>query len=447
MYVKKGRQIPTWFIALGDVILINVALLLAYYLRFRGNLPEVNVQPFYHLAPFIMISTIVVFQIFDLYKRNWNGIDRSIRTIFVAIICLFLLINTATFWLRGFAFPRSVLGLGFIMQLIFIWLWRTFCWHLERRIHGSLEVVAIASPSEKDIFEKLLSSNSGYFRISKIIPVEDFDLSQDFKKADAFLVLSSVPEEYKVQLLNHCIAHGKTLFLVPRLYEIFIGKAEVKQIDDLPILELNDFVPSPGLSVIKRVIDIVISAIGLLILLPLMAIVVLAIKATSPGPVFYMQERVGQGGKTFMLYKFRTMIDHAEDKTGPVLASNNDCRITPVGRILRATRIDEIPQLWNVLKGDMSIVGPRPERPFFTHKLEEDMPAYRYRYLVKPGITGLAQILGKYRTSPDDKLRYDLLYIRNLSLFQDVKIMMQTVPVMMNGEAADGYQNKVSNNA
>ena len=138
----------------------------------------------------------------------------------------------------------------------------------------------------------------------------------------------------------------------------------------------------------------------------------MAIKLTSPGPVFYTQKRVGRNNKVFQLYKFRTMINNAEARTGPVLSSEKDGRVTKVGRILRMTRIDEIPQLINVLKGDMSIVGPRPERPVFVEKYCKELPDYAYRHMINTGITGLAQVSGKYSTSPQDKLRYDLLYAK-----------------------------------
>ncbi|MFY9139350.1 MAG: sugar transferase, partial [Thermacetogeniaceae bacterium] len=250
---------------------------------------------------------------------------------------------------------------------------------------------------------------------------------------------------YKSELLRYCLNRGKAFFLVPSTYEIFLSNADVKQMDDLPVLEVIKLFPSNGVVAVKRVIDIVLSALGLIILSPLMIIVALAIKATSPDPVFYLQERVGQGEKPFMLYKFRTMINNAEARTGPVLASDDDPRITPIGKFLRATRIDEIPQLWNVLKGDMSLVGPRPERPFFIEKFKKEIPGYEYRHLVKPGITGLAQIAGKYSTTADDKLRYDLMYIGNLSLLQDIKILVQTVPVVMNSSAAGGVEKRKHN--
>jgi len=442
---QKRRQIPLILIVIGDIVLINAALLIAYFLRFSGELPVINVKPFYQLTPFIVVFTIVIFEIFDLYKRNWKGINKDFRTILSAVFFVFLLTNTATFWLRGFAFPRSVLFIGLVNQIVLIWLWRAFCWQLERKIYGLLNVVAVGSTLDRETVDKLLSNKGSYFNLTNLVSVEDIHNSPELEQADGIFILPSIPVDYKSELLRYCLNRGKAFFLIPSTYEIFLSSADVKQLDDLPVLEVIKFFPSNGVAVAKRIIDIVLSALGLILLSPLMIIVALLIKVTSPGPVFYMQVRVGQGEKPFLLYKFRTMINNAEASTGPVLATEDDPRITPIGKFLRATRIDEIPQLWNVLKGDMSLVGPRPERPFFIEKFKKEIPGYEYRHLVKPGITGLAQIAGKYSTTADDKLRYDLMYIGNLSLLQDIKILMQTVPVVMNSAAAGGVEKTQQN--
>lgn len=171
-----------------------------------------------------------------------------------------------------------------------------------------------------------------------------------------------------------------------------------------------------------------------------MLVTAIAIKADSKGPVIYSQERVGLYGKTFKVYKFRSMRQDAEAKSGPVLAKEGDNRITKVGRFIRATRIDELPQLFNVLKGEMSIVGPRPERPFFVEQYVQERPEYSYRHNVKPGITGLAQIAGKYNTTAYDKLIYDLIYIQEQSVKTDLIIMLQTFKVLITKESTEGVK-------
>ncbi|WP_252228482.1 sugar transferase [Caldicoprobacter algeriensis] len=186
---------------------------------------------------------------------------------------------------------------------------------------------------------------------------------------------------------------------------------------------------------IKRVMDIVLSLIGIIIAIPLMLIFGIAIKLESKGPVFYCQERVGKNGKVFMLYKLRSMYQNAEEN-GAKWAEKDDPRVTKVGRIMRKTRIDELPQLFNVLKGDMSIVGPRPERPIFTYQFNEQIPGFVNRLQVKPGLTGWAQVNGGYELGPAEKLEYDLYYIENRSILMDIKIMLKTVKVILTGKGA-----------
>lgn len=189
----------------------------------------------------------------------------------------------------------------------------------------------------------------------------------------------------------------------------------------------------------KRVFDVTVAAVGLLILLPICAITALLVKLTSRGPVVFKQTRVGRDGKLFEMYKFRTMCVDAEKESGPVWAKKNDCRITPIGKFLRKTRIDEIPQFVNVIKGDMSIVGPRPERPIFVEKFVKEIPDYEKRLAVKPGITGLAQVWHRYDETIEDvkkKIKYDILYIKKFCFWTDLGILLRTVRVVLTGSGA-----------
>lgn len=219
--------------------------------------------------------------------------------------------------------------------------------------------------------------------------------------------------------------------VVPGLYEARVGRLRFRSVRDLPLVDLAPADASPAYLAMKRALDMAVALIGLVLTAPAMALAALAIKLTSPGPVLFRQERVGKGGRTFTVLKLRTMVLDAEKHTGPVLSAGAaDRRITPLGRLLRATRLDEVPQLLNVLCGEMSIVGPRPERPCFVQKFEAEIPAYRERHQVSPGITGLAQVHGGYAIDAEMKLRYDLLYAHHQSLWLDLKIMFQTVATM-----------------
>jgi len=187
---------------------------------------------------------------------------------------------------------------------------------------------------------------------------------------------------------------------------------------------------------VKRLTDIVASLIGLIISLPILLITAVAIKLESSGPVIFKQQRVGLNGKEFTIYKLRSMVKNAEAKTGPVWAKKNDMRVTKVGKFIRKTRIDELPQFVNILKGEMSLVGPRPERAVFIEEFSKDYPHFEDRLLVKPGVTGLAQVTGGYELTPHQKARLDLLYIRRQGLWLDIKVLLQTVRVVIFGDGA-----------
>ncbi|MGI6727983.1 MAG: sugar transferase [Anaerovoracaceae bacterium] len=197
-------------------------------------------------------------------------------------------------------------------------------------------------------------------------------------------------------------------------------------------------------NIIKRLSDIVMSLLGIVITSPIILITIIAIKYEDRGPIFFKQERCGLKGKLFNVIKFRSMVVDAEKYTGAVFATENDPRITKVGRIIRAARIDEIPQFFNVLIGNMSFVGPRPERPIFVKEFSKDFPEYQHRLAVKPGITGLAQVMGNYTTTIENKIKFDLMYIINYSMVLDIKIVMQTIKVVFKKEQAAGFSEEDS---
>jgi sugar transferase (PEP-CTERM system associated) len=236
------------------------------------------------------------------------------------------------------------------------------------------------------------------------------------------------------QLLDIRLRGGVTFDHLASVYEEYTGKIAVENLRPSWFIFSTGFRKTRALLAAKRVFDIALSLFGLIVGFPVMLAVALLVKLTSRGPIFYHQERVGLGGRTFEVHKFRSMRQDAEAATGPVWSRKNDSRITPTGRFLRRTRLDELPQMWNVLRGDMSIVGPRPERPTFVAELTEKIPFYGQRHVVKPGLTGWAQVRYTYGASVEDaiqKLQYDLYYIKNLSLALDLVIVLETVKTVV----------------
>ncbi|MFT6082793.1 MAG: sugar transferase (PEP-CTERM system associated) [Planctomycetota bacterium] len=245
--------------------------------------------------------------------------------------------------------------------------------------------------------------------------------------------------KFPVEALLKCRMDGVIIEEKEAMYERLTGKLAVESMRPSYLIYGSGFTKAPLTLALKRVLDILASLIGVVLSIPICILTALAIKLTSRGPIFFLQERVGEDGETFRLIKFRTMRTDAEDKSGPVWAAKNDVRVTAVGRFMRLTRIDEIPQFLNILRGQMSFVGPRPERKHFVDQLKQDIPFYPLRHTVKPGLTGWAQVCHPYGASIEDaqeKLRYDLYYIKNMSLLFDVSIMLRTVAVIMRGSGA-----------
>jgi exopolysaccharide biosynthesis polyprenyl glycosylphosphotransferase len=262
-------------------------------------------------------------------------------------------------------------------------------------------------------------------------------LVSKIKLIDEVFLCSDVHPQIRDKILPVCVKYNKEVCFVPRYFDISIISSSLYKIVDIPVFRIEKMELSLEDRFVKRIIDMLLAIIAVILLLPGSLLLAILIKLDG-GPVFYKQERLTRGNKLFKIYKFRTMIPDAEKHSGPVLAEDKDPRITLLGRIMRTIRLDEIPQLINIIKGDMSIVGPRPERPFFFEQFENEIPEYAYRLKVKAGLTGLAQIEGKYNTAVEYKLRYDLIYINNYSILRDLLIMLQTIKILFLKESTEG---------
>jgi len=443
---KNIANIPPVIIALGDVFFELAGFLAAFTLWFGADVPDRNFIPFLNSMPWIALATLTIFWGLGLYEQRRNGFIPVLRSTVIGVISVSVITTAVTFWLRGFAFPRSVILIALLIQLLLLSAWKFLCWNLAKKIHGSREILVIAPPNEAQLLlDKFVELPDGWFKIKGIMDPGDLDqLSKQLDETEAVLIVSSLSREDKESIITACQDAECEIFLVPDLYDILLYKTRTTQINDMLVMEIPEMRLTGRQRFVKRSMDIILS---LLILIPgslLMAFCAALVKITSPGPVFYVQRRVGRQGKVFKLYKFRTMVNDAEKTTGPVLATDGDPRVTRIGKVMRTYRLDEFPQLINILKGEMSLVGPRPERPVFVQEYNKEFPDYHYRHFVKPGLTGLAQVLGKYATSPWDKLRYDIYYIRNHSVFLDFKILIQTIPVMFSSESSMGQKKNVT---
>jgi exopolysaccharide biosynthesis polyprenyl glycosylphosphotransferase len=309
---------------------------------------------------------------------------------------------------------------------------------ITRKIDGIKKITIIGDKDFK-LSGALMNKYQKHYKIEN--QCTDFDLSTDFdsviKSVDEIFVLTDISPKIRRKILSLSIKYRKEVFFVPEYYDLSIMASTFDRTDDLPTYRINSLELSPEDKFVKRFVDIVLSCVVSVITLPFALITTLLVKLDG-GPVLYSQERLTRHNKSFKILKFRTMIPDAEKLSGPVLAGEDDPRITKIGKIIRTVRIDEIPQLINIFKGEMSFVGPRPERPFFVERFEQEIPEYHYRSAVKAGLTGLAQVEGKYNTSVENKLRYDLIYINNYSLWQDFLIILRTIKILFMKSSTEG---------
>ncbi len=288
------------------------------------------------------------------------------------------------------------------------------------------------------LMEKIDSREDKYFLEGALHIRAGLDrILEAAKKYDA-LIIGDIPAKERNALLKKCFEKDIRTYAVPKLSDILIRTSQELDIFDAPLLLSRNDGISEIQRIIKRAMDLIFSSVGIVLLSPFFLLVAASIYLTDRGPVFYKQTRLTEGGKEFQICKFRTMIQNAEAKTGARLASENDDRILPVGHFLRRTRLDELPQLFNIWKGEMSIVGPRPERPELAAEIEAEIPEFCYRLKMKAGLTGYAQVYGKYNTTSYDKLKLDLTYIRNYSLLLDLKLILMTPKIMMLKESTEG---------
>ncbi|MCL6577688.1 sugar transferase [Kyrpidia sp.] len=427
-----------------DLAILYGSFMLAYVLRFHHGIPPENLHPFFSLAPWVGAAALLIFYFFDLYATTARKhLVQMLQSVIVSEALLALVIMALSFWGRGFAFPRTVIFLGMFLETILAMSARVVAWSTHWMTSGKRRVLIVSTGSldAARYREKLARHAPGWFAVAGTATADQVEKEPDIlDDVDVLLLSPRLSREHKEFVLRVGVRCGKEVLLVPDAYELFLAGSQWQQIDDLLVLSVTPPTLSPFQRSVKRLVDVVASAVLIMLTSPLMILLFVLVPLTSPGPALYRQERLGERRKPFVLYKFRSMVRDAEKLTGPVLASEDDPRITPLGRLMRSTRLDELPQLFNVLKGDMSLVGPRPERRHFVEQFEQDLPHYGYRMAVKPGITGLAQVMANYSTTAEDKLRYDLLYIRNYSILLDIKILFQTLAILFRRDRSAGVR-------
>lgn len=400
--------------------------------------------PFWRRGNWLMIAVYAVLLIFfeQMYGGFKVGFYKKWNVIYSQILAL-VIVNVITYLQIALIDKRfhslTLMGGILVTEIIVAVIWAFAFQFIYSRLFPRRHMLLVYG--ERPIFHLMqkISTREDKYQICNIIHYEE-GVDEIMRLADQYdaIIIGDIPAHERNQLLKRCFGQGIRTYTVPKISDIINRSSDDLNLFDTPLLlSRNEDLKIEQLFA-KRMMDIVCSFLGLFISSPFFLIIAFLIKATDRGPVFYKQIRLTRNGKEFEIYKFRTMIQDAEKDGHARLASEHDDRILPVGRFLRATRLDELPQLINVLKGEMSMVGPRPERPELAAEIEKELPEFPYRLKVKAGLTGYAQIYGKYNTTAYDKLKLDLTYIRNYSFFLDLKLMIMTPKIMLMKESTEG---------
>lgn len=426
----------------GDAVCLYLATTAAMLLEL-GIKQSDKISFHLQFLPILIVIMLVMFNVYGLFSLVRKRIADIFLNIIVAVINIYVIAMAVTFFFRSFDYSRVVLLYSGVFSLILLFIWNYICHQWEIKNLPEFRGILFCGKNEAVRLQEKIGKIYGMNKAIKEVVV-DINSNQNWQsfadKYDLIFIGAELDIKAKEQIICYGRSAKKQMFIVPTMYEMACKNTSLIIADDIPMQRITRLLLTAEQRILKRMLDIAVSIPAIIILLPLMALIAIAIKADSKGPVIYSQERVGQYGKTFKVYKFRSMKQDAEAQSGPVLAKEGDSRVTKVGRFIRVTRIDELPQLFNVLKGEMSIVGPRPERPFFVEQFIKEKPEYAYRHNVKPGITGLAQIAGKYNTTAYDKLIYDIIYIQEVSIKTDLIIMLQTLKVLITKESTEGVK-------
>jgi Undecaprenyl-phosphate glucose phosphotransferase len=468
--LRRYNPVVRAIVFISDVFLLSACWILTYFLRFKSGFfnnqgPVPAFSEHLRYLPHILIICFFVFYRLGLYQpMRVSKINKQFLAVLYASVIALVSITAFFYFIlpTGYHYSRFIPVIFSFLNIAVIFLFRVIIINALRKLRKkgyNLKHVLIAGSGKhaRLTAEELLSRlDFGYniagfvvrhkndigreiFKGIRVIGTYD-DLAEFVRKRgiDQIIFCLDASEERLVRpLLGHISNEGVDIKVILELGDIFTIGSKVEEIGGLTVLSLRENPLLGWRGMAKRIFDILVSAFSLIILSPFMALIALAVKLTSPGPVFYKQERVGMDGKKFMLYKFRSMVDGAESKSGEVFTSKGDKRVTGLGKFLRRFSLDELPQLFNVLIGDLSLVGPRPERQKFVDEFYKKIPRYMLRHKIKLGMTGWAQINGlRGESSIEERLNYDLYYINHWSFWFDIKIMLLTFYAVLKGKGA-----------
>lgn len=442
--MQKNGEWTNWFrvaIIFAECLILYISYLLSLLLLFQSRyIPADNGIAFQTLIPWILLMFIfinVLSGVYVLYNKSRE--DLLFLTIMDQVL-LSIVTMVLSFLSPEAAFPRLSILIHFVISVIGLYALRLVVFSAYHHYSPTRRIMIIGY--EEDVFKAIYNfrnSKASRHVVTHVVLTNYYDnIEQRLNEFDVVYLASRIPEDVRLRIYDLLMRKHKKLFLNSQFENLMMVRPNIMNFEDESIIETSDFRIPSDQKWLKRLMDIIFSLVMLVLTSPIFLLTALAIKLTSPGPVFYKQVRITEKGKEFKIYKFRSMTADAEKATGPIIARKNDSRVTPVGHFIRAVRIDELPQLLNILKGEMAVVGPRPERPVFVQQFQKENPSYYLRHNVKAGLTGYAQVYGKYASDFNSKLNFDLIYIKTYSIMLDLRIMLQTVRILFEKVSSSG---------
>ena len=440
MHIRKTERTQKTVAFLMNALTV-IFMTLCFYYSWNSYYTHFVYYAFWGYVVYIALFAVsfagfcYIYRGFDIGTSTTGDIIFSqLISVFFSDLILFFLIWVVT---KGSVRLSAVWKYGVIQALIIIVLN-----YLFNRIYYSIfppkKTLMIYEREDNSIYERVLKYQNDSYDIVKTEPYSTFMTHlNEVKDYECIIAVGLYPEQ-KNDLTKRCYERRKSIYIIPGIYDVIMNSGRSVYLVDTPVFKVNNFGPSQLEKIVKRIFDIFFALVMLVVTSPILLITAIAIKLQDGGPIFYKQVRLTQYGRPFEIIKFRSMKIDAEKDGVARLAAEHDDRITKVGNFIRSCRIDELPQLINILKGDMSVVGPRPERPELVEKIKEEVPEFDYRLGVKAGLTGYAQVYGKYNTKLKDKLLFDLIYIEQFSLFLDIRIMFMTFKILFKKESTEG---------
>ena len=423
-----------------DAVLMTVPFALCWYSYYAKHIAS----PFYAKGDYLVVA--LFFVLFIIFGRVYDAFLMSMQRISEIVYAQFLAAAVSDFimyiviWLLSKHLPNILPGVAALIgQVILAAVWAYNAHHAYFKIFPPQATAVIYDTRQG--MEKLIGKYGLDSKYKVVLTATADECIANLAMLDGVstVFMSGIHSHDRNVILKYCVENNIGTFVIPRIGDTIMSGAYPMHMFHLPMLKVGRYHPQPEYLFIKRLLDIVISAVALVVLSPIFLITAIVIKATDHGPVFYKQIRLTKDGKEFGILKFRSMrVDAEKDGVARLSSGDHDDRITPVGKVIRACRIDELPQLLNILRGELSIVGPRPERPEIAAQYCEEMPEFSLRLQAKAGLTGYAQIYGEYNTTPYDKLVMDLMYIAHPSIVEDLKIMFATVKILFMPESTEG---------